>query len=140
MELLQWKTRMAVLWIIQTIAFAALLLEALLGTASTKKIMETQFHAIPRFEVAVFFFLPCLMAWFCLTSKGSISRRLSLFFGVLLTLLKLVAWSGILAGEGRPLASITRDASADIWFTEVWGLIAAVLIIWYAWKLPKQEA
>jgi hypothetical protein len=140
MELLRWKTRMAMLWIIQTMAFAALLFAALLGTAATKEIMETQFHAIPRFEVAVFFFLPCLMAWFCLTSKDSIARRLSLIFGVLLTLLKLAAWSGLLAGEGRPLASITRGASADIWFTEAWGLIATVLIIWYAWKWPKQEA
>ena len=140
MELLRWKTRMALLWLIQAVAFAALLLLALLGTEATKKIMETQFHAVPRLEVAVFFFLPCLMAWLCLTLRDSIIRRLSFIFGVLLTVLKLVAGSGVLAGEGRPLASITRAASADIWFTEVWGLIAMALIVWYAWKWPKQEA
>jgi hypothetical protein len=140
MELLRWKTRMALLWMIQAVAFAALLLLALLGTEATKKIMETQFHAIPRFEVAVFFFLPCLMAWFCLTLRDSINRRLSLIFGVLLIVFKLAAGSGVLAGEGRPLASITRGASADIWLTEIWGLIATVLIVCYAWKWPKQEA
>ena len=140
MELLTWKARMAVLWIIQAVAFAALLLLALLGTEATKKILETQFHDIARLEVAVFFFLPCLMAWFCLTLKDSISRRLSLTFGVLFAAIKLVVLSGVLAGEGRPLASLMKESSAAMWFTEIWGLIATALIVWYAWKWPKQEA
>jgi hypothetical protein len=140
MEPLRWKIRMAVLWMIQAVAFAALLFLALLGTEATKKIMETQFHDMPRFEVAVFFFLPCMIAWFCLTLNDSTSRQLSLIFGVLLAAIQLLSISGVLAGEGRPLASIITGASADIWFVAAWGLITSALIIWYAWKWPKQEA
>jgi LytS/YehU family sensor histidine kinase len=116
------------------------LLLALLGSEATKQIMQTQFHDIARFEVAVFFFLPCLMAWFCLTLKDSLIRWLSIMLGILLAVIKLVALSGILAGEGRPLASIVKESSDAVLFTEIWALVATGLIVWYAWKWPKQEA
>ena len=58
MELLKWKTRIALLWIIQAVAFAATLLLALLGSDATKQILQTQFHDIARVEVSVFFSSP----------------------------------------------------------------------------------
>ncbi len=140
MEPLKWKIRMAVLWLIQAVSFAAALLLALLGSENTKNILETQFHNVARFEVAVFFFIPCLMAWLCLTLKDSRSRWLSFAFGILFAFMGLVSMTGVLAGEGRPLASLGLTASAGMRFNNIWGFAAALLIIWYAWKWPKQEA
>jgi hypothetical protein len=140
MELLRWKTRIAVLWIIQAAAFAATLLLALLGSEATKKLLETQFHDIARFEVSVLFLIPCIMAWFCVTLKDSANRWLSFVLGIFFVVIKLVVLSGVLAGEGRPLASIMKESSAAMQFTEVWGLVAAGLIVWYAWRWPKREA
>jgi hypothetical protein len=140
MELLRWKTRIAVLWIIQAVAFAATLLLALLGSEATRQILQNQFHDIARVEVSVFFFIPCLMAWLCLALRDSANRWLSFVLGIVFAVLKLLSLSGVLAGEGRPIASIAKSASAAIWFNELWGLLAAILIIWYAWKWPKQEA
>ena len=140
MEPLRRKAIISVLWIIQAVNFAATLLLALLGSEATKRLLETQFHDIARFEVTVLFLVPCIMAWICLILKDSVNRYLSLILGILFAALKLMSLSGILSGEGRPIASIAKTASAGLQFNEFWGFVAALLIIWYAWKWPKKEA
>jgi hypothetical protein len=131
MELLRWKTKMSILWIIQAVAFAGLILLALLGSGAIKGLMETQISEGIRFVIAVFFFIPCIMAWFCLILKDSANRWLSFVLGILFAVIKLLSMSGVLSSAGVPAA---------IRFNEFWGFLAALLIIWYAWKWPKQEA
>jgi hypothetical protein len=128
MELLRWKSRMAVLWIIQAIAFAAVLLFALTEPEATRQGLHTQSTI---FVVSVIFFIACIMAWFCFTLKESVNRWLSFVLGILFAAAKLISMSGALSSDAVPAAYR---------FHELWGFLAALLIVWYAWKWPKQEA
>jgi hypothetical protein len=35
--------------------------------------------------------------------------------------------------------SLTGDMVVELFLTELWGLVAALLIVWYGWKSPKQD-
>ncbi len=128
MEVMKWKTRMSVLWVIQAVAFATLLILALLAPETTRQGLDTQ---TARFAVSVIFFISCVMAWFCVALKNSASRWLSLIFGVVFAVCKLLSMSGVFSSGGTSGVHV---------FHEFWGFLGAILIIWYAWKWPKQEA
>jgi hypothetical protein len=124
MELLKWKLNMAVLWLIQMVNFAALIF---LGLLFAQKMNERT-----GFDMTRFLFFSCLMAWLSVILKGSASRWISFIFGIPLALLKLYALI-----KGLPPEAGVRIAFC---FNELWGLLGALLIVWYAWKMPKQEA
>jgi hypothetical protein len=128
MELLRWKTRMSILWVIQAVAFATLLLMALTGPEATRQTLNTQ---STRFEISAVFFISCIMAWICVTLKDSVNRWLSFVLGILFAVVKLISMSGVFSSEA---------VRAAYRFHEFWGFLAALLIVWYAWKWPKQEA
>ena len=128
MELIRWKARMSILWIIQAVAFATVLLMATLEPEATRQGLNTQ---AARFWISGIFFICCIMAWFCVTLRDSINRWLSFVLGILFAVVKLISFSGGLSSEA---------VSAAYRFHEFWGFLAAVLIIWHAWKWPKQEA
>jgi hypothetical protein len=118
MELLKWKTTLAVLWIIQV---ANVVVVALYG-------YWLQAGESP-FALTLVVLIPCLLACLSIALKGSANRWVSLVFGLLMALTKL---RYLIAG----LASI----GPAFRFNELWGLLGALLIVWYAWKMPKQEA
>jgi hypothetical protein len=131
MELLRWKTRLAVLWIIQAVAFAAVhLMDPKVWSGVKGTLLEVPALEQTRMLISIFFFIPCIMAWFSMTLKDSANRWLSFVLGILYALLKLVSFISALTGGG----------STSTIFNESWGSLAAILIVWYAWKMPKQEA
>ena len=126
MELLRWKAKISVLWIIQAVAFAAVLFLYLIEGQ-----LETVVGEGDRFLVTVFFFIPCIMAWFALVLKDSANRWISFVVGILYAVIKLLT----------SISAIFTEGTSSVWiFNEIWGFLAAALIIWYAWKMPKQEA
>jgi hypothetical protein len=118
MELLKWKTTLAVLWIIQAVNFAAVVFYGFFEQANESK-----------FGITLYLFIPCLIAWLSIALKGSVNRWLSFILGILTAAVKL---RHLIVGFG--------SAATAFRFNELWGLLGAVLIVWYAWKMPKQEA
>jgi hypothetical protein len=118
MELLRWKTTIAVLWIIQAVNVVAV---ALYGFWSQP--------GESRFGITAVLLIPCLLAWLSVILKGSANRWISFIFGILTALAKL-----------RYLIAGLAPAGLGFRFNELWGLLGALLIVWYAWKMPKQEA
>ncbi len=129
MELLRWKAKMSILWVIQAVAFASVIFLALLGS-KTIQVMEPPFTERVRWLVTVFFFIPCIMAWLSVILQGAATRWLSLVLGILYAYIKL----------RTSLGSLSQGEMSALLFNEVWGFLTALLIIWYAWKQPKQEA
>ena len=123
MQELSWKTQIAVLWLLQTVNYAALILINL---------MQSEIPGAAGSDgdpngIAIFFFIPCLLAWLVFVLKPAVSRWLHIVFGSLFALLKLIATvMGVPAGE-----------SFGYLLNETWGFAAAAILIWLAWKAPK---
>jgi hypothetical protein len=112
MEPLKWKTRIAVLWMIQAVAFAATIFLALFGSETIKQISETQVGEGTKVLLSVFFLIPCIMAWISLTLKGSANRWASFILGILYAVIKLIVLIEGFA-EGGPSGCVGRNLWPD---------------------------
>ncbi len=130
MELLRWKTRIAVLWLILTVNFSAYIFLGLLSPGTIKELLETQADTGTRPIIAVLFFIPFIMAWLSLTLKDPANRWTNLVLGILFAVYFIVQFIGY-AAAGLPTIRLI-----DI----VFAFVVILLIVWYAWKWPKQEA
>jgi len=80
--------------------------------------------------MSMIFIVPVLMSVVTLTLKYPVSRWANRIIGILYAMIILVFWV---------LGFVSRSAGYEI----VWStaqLVFALLVVWYAWKLPKQEA
>ena len=113
-----WKLRLVILWLLQIIDYF-IYIQFLLSSGET----NTEVNATG----AIIFLIMCIMVWLSFVIKPSISRWLSIIFAVQLVILKTI---GTVLGltSSRP----------GIFVTEAWGLLAALLIIWYGIKIPKK--
>ncbi len=124
MRLSEWKLKLAVLWLLQPVNYVAYILIALYEAEPFGAAADPD----SGWLLAVFFFVPCLMAWFSVAASKA-SRWPNLAFGAVFALLKLSAALGLVA-----------DISPPIVFNELWAFLAAGLVVWYAWKLPAVAA
>ncbi len=117
MGLLKWKATLGVLWIIQ---IANLVVVALYG--------YWQYSGRPQYEMTIAFIIPSLMAFLSIALKDSVNRWLSLIIGLLFAGAKM-----------HLLLKGLDQGSIGFRITELWGLSGALLIVWYALKMPKQN-
>jgi len=76
---------------------------------------------------SVFFLITILMVWLSFVSKPTISRWPNIIFGIIFFLYKVVALTGYFG-----------VLTAGLIINEIWGGVAAALIVWYGWKIPNQ--
>ena len=117
MELMKCKTMLAMLWMIQAVNFAAVVFYGFFEQLDSREL-----------GITLYLFIPCLMAWLSLALNGSVNRWLSLILGILAALVKL-----------RYIITGFDSVGFAFRFNEVWGFLGAILIVWYAWKWPKEE-
>ena len=122
MRLLEQKTTIAVLWLLQVANYIAYILISLFEAEPFGAAIEPGSGPV----IAVFFFIPCLMAWLTLVSLR-VSRWPNIVLGAFFASLKLAAVSGL----------VTEISAANT-FNELWAFFAAALIVWYAWKQPRE--
>ena len=121
MRILERKVTIAVLWLLQVANYVAYILISLFETEPFGAAIEGGSGP----TLAVFFFVPCLMAWLTLVSLR-ISRWPNVVLGSLFASLKLAAALGLVA-----------EVSAAAVFNELWAFLAAALVVFYAWKKPS---
>ena len=127
MELLRWKTRISALWIILGVNYITYL--NMISRAVPNE-AEVRGGGGLRIAFAGVMCLPFLLAWLSLTLKDSANRRTGMVFAIIFAITKLIYMIRNFA-PGKPTA---------VAINELWGLAAALLIIWYACKWPKREA
>jgi hypothetical protein len=140
MGTLRWKTRIAVLWILAAVAMSAHM--DLMGAdpAAMKKAVEWAATA-SRGDwvfVALFWLVPLWLAFVAVTMKDSANRWVNFVVAVIFTILNI--WHFFICGvpllKGGPFA----EPKAHHILLVGSAAVATVLIAWYAWKWPKQEA
>jgi len=130
MEILRWKTRIAVMWVLMAVAMSAHgLLTAMVPGGLEKAIAEVEATG-PGMLVfmALFWLVPLWLAFVAMTVKDSCNRWVNFVLGIVFTLLNI--WHLIEHLAEPSVQQILIVGSTVV----VTGLIA-----WYAWRWPKQE-
>lgn len=119
-RLLEWKLKVAVLWLLQPVNYVSYVLIGLFETQPFGAAATPEAGLV----LAIFFFVPCLMAWVSVVFPHG-SRWPNIALAAVFAVLKLAAALGLLV-----------ELSPAIFFNELWAFLAAALIVWYAWRLP----
>jgi|WetSurMetagenome_2_1015567.scaffolds.fasta_scaffold642518_2 hypothetical protein len=131
MELLRWKTRLALLWLIHMAYYAAYLFLLAVDAIEARQGGATQVvTSTTRFGIAFLFFVPSLLAWLSLTLKDAACRWTNFVVGILFAILLI----------GTLCSAYARGASTALQFNIFTGCVVSLLTVWYAWKWPKQQA
>ena len=128
MELLRCKARLSVLWLGMAVGtVAAMFLDFVAGEMGGMQIDE-----VMMVGSALFVLIPMVVALLCLTLSSSTNRWLSFILGIIWVLYFIFdTVSHATAGVVVPIA---------IWLMIAAGLVISAYIVYFAWKLPKQEA
>jgi hypothetical protein len=135
MELLRWKTRISILWIIEAVGMSVYMFLLFTSPGEIANVMVGSIIGLPitgavRLYLAIFWWVPFIMAFLSVTLKDSANRRTNLIVGILFA---VACALGLIrnAVEGMP---------ASILVNYFIGVVFAALIAWYAWKWPRQAA
>jgi hypothetical protein len=140
MEMLRWKTRIAVLWILAAVAMSAHMILMSFDPAAMKKVSEWTATAGNGEWVfmALFWLVPLWLAFVAVTMQGPANRWVNFVVAVIFTVLGI--WHFFICGvplwKGGPFAQPMPHHILLVGSTAV----ATLLIAWYAWKWPKQGA
>jgi len=129
-EILRWKTRIAVLWVFMAVAMSAHgLLAAMVPGGLEKAIAEVEATGAGMLVfMAMFWLVPLWLAFVSMTLKGSSNRWVNFIVGIIFTILNI--WHLI-----EHLAQPSVEQILIIGST----VVVTALIAWYAWKWPQVE-
>jgi len=128
-----WKIKIAVLWIFLAVGFSALAIVSLMTPGAIEQIIAGEIEGEPITEGLLFLFailwlIPLTMAFLSLTMKDSANRWANIIVGIVWTALGIIDLGDTLNRGWLTLAFVAFSKT-----------VAAVLIVWYAWK-SKQKA
>ena len=129
MEILTWKIRISVLWIFMAVAMSAHSVLSFMEPGAIAEIEEMQLGAGMLLFMAIFWWVPLVMAVLSLTLKDSANRWANFVLGIVFTILNIVHL--ITEQLAQPSAHHILIIGSTIVVT---GLIA-----WLAWRWPKQQ-
>jgi len=132
-ENLALKTKISVLWLFYVVALVAYMTLAGFEPGVLEQVMAGEIDGMkitPELMLlfAIIFLAPLVMAFLSQTLKDSINRWANIIVGTVFVVLQLVA-----------LIEVAAQPSAWMILMEISKLIAPALIVWYAWKWPKQK-
>lgn len=142
METLSWKTRIAVLWIIAAEAYSGHMIMVTIDPVSMKRMLEfgTTINAGGWLFGAIYWLIPCWMAFVTIAVRGSSNRWANFVLGIFGTLIGVYHFFMC----GVPLSFIPPGPPPAPTAHHILLLgtaaVATALITWYAWKWPKQDA
>jgi len=131
MEILRWKTRIAVLWVFMAVAMSAHCLFGFMGPGAMEKMAAEMAAMGPGMMVflVLFWLVPLWLAFVSMTVKDSCNRWVNLILGIIFTILNV----------GHFIEHLAPPSPAQILIIGSTVVVTA-LIAWYAWKWPKQQA
>ena len=137
MELLRWKTRLSVIWVVMAVGYTAGWFLMFMVPGVMEEMMAGEMPAgKPLSEgrmvmYALFWLIPIVMAVLCLSLKDSPNRWLNFVLGIVFGLFFIF--------EITSRAIEGDEVSIAIWLIFIVAIIFSALVAWFAWKWPKQE-
>jgi len=128
MEILRWKTRIAVLWIFMAVAMAAHSILYFMEPGAVAEVEGMQLSAGMLLFMALFWWVPMVMAVLSLTLKDSANRWANFVLGIVFTILNIVHLTEHFASPSAHQILIIGST-----------VVVTGLIAWFAWKWPKQQ-
>jgi len=128
MEILRWKTRIAVLWIFMAVAMAAHSILYFMEPGAVAEVEGMQLSAGMLLFMALFWWVPLVMAVLSLTLKDSANRWANFVLGIVFTILNIVHLTEHFASPSAHQILIIGST-----------VVVTGLIAWFAWKWPKQQ-
>jgi len=131
MEILRWKTRIAVLWVFMAVAMSAHSVFGFMEPGGLEKIAKEMAAMGPGMMVfmALFWLVPLWLAFVSMTVKDSCNRWTNFVLGIIFTILNIFHLVEHLAQPSVQQILIIGST-----------VVVTALIAWFAWKWPKQEA
>jgi hypothetical protein len=129
MGILQWKIRISVLWIFMAVAMAAHSVLAFMEPGAMEQIEEMPISAGMFLFMALFWWVPLVMAVLSVTLKDLANRWTNIILGIVFTALNIFH-----------LIEHLADPSAHQILIIGSTVVVTALIFWHALKWPKQEA
>jgi drug/metabolite transporter (DMT)-like permease len=130
MEILIWKTRIAVLWVFMAVAMSAHgLLVAMVPGGLEKATSEVESMGSGMLVfMALFWLVPLWLAFVSMTLKDSANRWVNFILGIIFTLLNIWHFTEHVAEPAVEQILIIGST-----------VVVTALIAWFAWRWPKQE-
>ena len=127
------KMKISVLWLFYVVALIAYMTLAGFEPGALQKVIEGEIDGMkitPELMLlfAILFLAPLVMAVLSLTLKDKANRWTNLIVGTVFVIIQIAA-----------LAETVAQPSAWMILMEISKLIAPALIVWYAYKWPKQK-
>jgi hypothetical protein len=129
MKILQWKIRISVLWIFMAVAMSAHGVLAFMEPGAMEQIGEMQMGVGMLLFMALFWWVPLVMAVLSVTLKDLANRWTNMILGIVFTALNIFHLIEHLA---QPSAHQILIIGSTV--------VVTALIFWHALKWPKQEA
>jgi hypothetical protein len=128
MEILRWKARIAVLWVFMAVAMSAHAVLSFMGREAVEEIWEMEMGQGMMLLMALFWWVPMVMAVLSLTLKDSANRWANFIVGIVFTILNIVH-----------LAEHLAQPSADMILLIGSTIVVTGLIAWFAWRWPTPQ-
>lgn len=135
MELLRWKTRIAILWMIEAVGMSVYMFLLFLKPGIVQGIMAGNLGDMRitqglGFFFGIFWWIPFVMAFLSLTLKDTVNQWTNLVMGILIAAFCVIGL----------IESAIKGFPAAIPVDYFIGVLGGALIAWYAWKWPRQGA
>jgi len=123
------KVRISVLWLFMAVAMSAHTVLSFMEPDLIHQLMSGEMTIDPMmfFFIALFWWVPLVMAFLSVTLKDLVNRRLNLVMGAAFTILNIFH-----------LIEHIIQSSAHQLLIVLSTVVVTGLIFWYAWKWPKQ--
>jgi hypothetical protein len=128
MEVLRWKTRIAVLWIFMAVAMAAHSIFSFMVPELVEEMWGMGMGQGMMLLMALFWWVPMVMAVLSLTLKDSANRWANFVLGIVFTILNIVHFTEHLSPPSACQILIVGST-----------VVVTGLIAWFAWRWPKQQ-
>jgi hypothetical protein len=128
MENLALKMKIAVLWLFMAVSMSAHSVLAFMEKEMVEQMWEMEMGPEMMLLMALFWWVPLVMAFLSLMLKGSSNRWTNMVLGIVFTILNIVHLTEHLAAASVHQILIIGST-----------VVATALIFWYAYKWPKEE-
>lgn len=125
MSHLGWRTQISMLWLLQLINLLAVIFISYFEAGLIADM--TPEESGPALEA--YFFLFAVLIWLAFALKPAVGRWIHMVFAALMIVVKVL----------YIVAALGAEYSGSLLFNEIWGLVAAALLIRVAWNAPKTD-